>query len=87
MSTLMKCGCRAQGMEDGRPICPIHDAPLGTQPANARPNLKGRKAYCTYCNTSRPSSLDLPFFTLGVWSKGERDNTRDGFYCGCRGWD
>ena len=71
---LMKCGCVAQGVltsirgvpvNPPVPSCVIHDC---IEPADAKPDLTGRKARCVYNHNSRPgqpprpSSFDLAFF-------------------------
>lgn len=80
---LMKCGCRASATDAfGKPVCVTH---LGLNPDAAvvaeAPNLEGRKAKCTYCNSRSNSALDIPFFVY------QPNKSEDAFYCGCRGWD
>lgn len=89
MRTLMKCGCVAQGTdENDRPVCVVHIGihPGATEVA-AGMDFRGRKAFCVYCKSERPSSLDLPFFETGRWQGGVKNEEQDTFYCGCRGWD
>lgn len=91
MSTiLMKCGCTALGTDsEGKPVCPVHIGihPGAEQVDDTPPSLKGRMAFCCYCNTSRPSDYSLPFFTVGRCKKGVQSTEQDEFYCGCRGWE
>lgn len=81
---LMKCGHTALGSRaDGSPVCPLC---LGIRPGadqveEQTPSLEGRFAYCGNCGSHRPSDYSLPFFEY------HPKNDRDGFYCGCRGWD
>lgn len=47
-----------------------------------RNNIPNRKAICTQCNSELPSVKEiLPFF------KELPNESKDLFYCGCRGWD
>lgn len=76
----MACGCVAQGHVTGtnEAVCVIHDE---HRLMVTEPDLTGRTAKCCYCRKTQPSSKDLPFFEF----RGTSD--RDGYYCGCRGWD
>lgn len=84
MNVLMKCGCRAQGVDaaTGRPVCVVH---IGIKPGADEvadpPELDRRFAQCGYCQRRRCSSLALPFFEY------HPEREQDSFYCGCRGWD
>lgn len=78
MTTLMKCGCVAQGTSEGKPVCVVH---MCHEVAENVPDLTGRMARCPYCSTEKPSALNLPFF------EHKPGQVRDGFYCGCMGWD
>lgn len=76
---LMKCGHTAMARDDkGNPVCPIC---MCIEIANAKPNLEGRKARCSYCGYETPSKVSLPFFEYLPNEK------YDSYYCGCRGWD
>lgn len=81
-ATMMRCGCRAQGnTQDGKPICVTHfDTPEGREEAPA-PDLSGRESVCCYCRKTKPSSVELPFFTH------HPERQMDSHYDGCRGWD
>lgn len=78
---LMACGCRAQGISNGKPVCVVHFPSLESQTIAAEPKLVGRVARCSDCHRETPSSLDLPFF------RHHADMIQDSFYCGCLGWD
>lgn len=90
MNTLMKCGCVALATNaGGKPVCPIH---IGILPSaevvnDTPPSLTGRWAFCSYCNSKRPSDYSLPFFGTGYYIRGTLFKDADSFYCGCRGWD
>ena len=85
---MMKCGHAANASVNGKPVCAFCIGIVsGAGEVDDRPVAKDRMAYCTYCNSSHPSSPDLPFFGLGAMHLGERDDTKDSFYCGCRGWE
>ena len=78
-STLMACGCAAQGTRNGVTACVVHGI---TEVAKEVPNLEGRMAYCTYGkHKGVPSRLDLAFFI----HKPTKEH--DSYYCGCLGWD
>jgi hypothetical protein len=81
---LLKCGHAANATtEDGRPCCAICiGISEGAQEvAEKQPDLKGRRAKCTYCMKTIESSLSLAFF------EHRPHDDHDDFYCGCRGWD
>ena len=83
-SVLMKCGCKAQGVDEkGNPVCVTHiGLDNGARVVAKAPNLKGRFASCIYGNHGKvPSSLSLPFFQYRSKIK------EDVYYCGCFGWD
>lgn len=78
---LMQCGCVAQGFNETTghiPWCVVHDCGIVVI---EEPNLEGREATCPYCKKSKPSSKQLPFFSFC------KDEEKDTYYCGCRGWD
>ncbi len=80
---LMKCGCKASGTHNDKPVCVPH---FGLTPnaevfADPQPFLEGRLAYCEDCEKEAPSSLKLPFFEYKEEAK------TDSYYCGCRGWN
>lgn len=86
MNEIMKCGCRATGTLQGKPVCVVHLFLLpGAQIVNENPDLdkvlEKRIAKCIYCHTQANSNRDLPFFEY------KPDQKRDIYYCGCRGWD
>jgi hypothetical protein len=81
-ATMMKCGCAANGICNGKPVCAVHygmtpDAEIEV----AAPDLVGRMAECTYCDTKVPSKVTLAFFA----HRPEKET--DLYYCGCYGWD
>lgn len=85
---MMKCGHSANAIHDGKPCCVMCIGIMpGAEEVDVSPIPEGRMASCAYCQSVRPSSPDLPFFGRGFWTRGVRDETRDSFYCGCRGWD
>lgn len=82
MEIMMKCGHSANAIKvlngKEKPCCLICDC---DEPAEKTPNLKGRKAKCSYCGRIQKSELTLPFFEY-------RPNQKfDSFYDGCGGWD
>ena len=83
---LMKCGHTANGTygDEHKPICVIcYGIVLGATEVDyeANPDLTGRKAKCSFCNTIVDSNYNLPFYS----HKPEREY--DEYYCGCKGWD
>jgi len=84
MSTLMKCGHVAQGVDSkGNPVCVIC---VGITPdaeiiEDNLPDLNSRIAICTYCGKTRPSDFGLPFFEY------RPDKRLDKWYDGCLGWN
>lgn len=87
MTTMMKCGCAANGTNSkGEPVCVVHAAltPDAEVPVLA-PDLEGRHARCGYyggkCKSERPSSLALAFF------QHRPAAPFDLYYCGCYGWE
>ena len=81
---LMRCG-HAPVAQDatGKWVCPICIGLVegADIPADNLPSLQGRSAQCLYCERTKESRFDLPFFEYRP--KAEFDL----FYCGCRGWD
>lgn len=81
---MMKCGHAANAQdENGNPCCVIC---VGIDPGaeiidNSSPSLEDRKSKCTYCDNTRDSSADLPFF------KHQPNKDVDSHYCGCKGWN
>lgn len=56
---LMVCGHVQNATRAGHPSCAI----CGTEKlADPQPSLEGRKALCSTCDRTEPSSLDLAFF-------------------------
>ena len=86
---MMKCGHSANASIGEKPVCAICIGIVSgaEEVDNSPPNLKGRMAHCVYCGSMRPSQTDLPFFEYGYMKQGVRDETRDSYYDGCRGWD
>lgn len=74
---MMKCGHTANAVSGGKPICVI----CGCTEIAEQPNLKGRKARCSYCDRECDSSTALPFF------EHKPESEFDEYYCGCWGWD
>lgn len=84
MNVLMKCGCRAQGVNaaTGKPVCVVHiGIKAGADEVADAPDLTGRIAQCCYCRAQAASSLALAFF------EHHPERKLDSYYCGCRGWD
>ena len=76
---MMKCGHRANATTaDGKPFCLICDC---YEVEEKKPDLKGRKAKCSYCGRIEDSKTTLPFF------KTQPNEKYDSYYCGCEGWD
>lgn len=77
--TLMACG-HGNGLVSeeakGGPVCVV----CGCRDKAPEPDLEGRVARCS-CGKEVESKKGLPFFTY------KPDLEKDGFYCGCRGWD
>ena len=83
MKQLMECGCVAQGISAGKPVCVIHLGLVkGADQPVMPPDLSERTARCSYGKHSVvASSLDLAFFEYLP------DEEQDKYYCGCWGWD
>lgn len=81
---MMGCGHAADAFvgAERQPCCVICYGinPKATVVVTA-PDLTGRVAECTYCNTEKPSSTNLAFFEYRPGLE------KDKFYCGCHGWD
>ena len=78
---LMKCGHTANAIFKDRPCCIICAPNKNAFEINKDKNsLKGRKSKCIYCEKTKNSSWNLPFFK---YLPNER---YDEYYCGCYGW-
>jgi hypothetical protein len=73
----MKCNCVADATCNGKPSCATHSC----QEQVPAPNLKGRKAICSYGHNVVDSDGALAFFRY------KPDKEYDDYYCGCYGWD
>jgi hypothetical protein len=76
---MMACGCRGMAKNGSEDWCITHDCGRAIE----TPDLSGRTAKCFYCVVEKPSAVLLPFFSMNVYKK----QNKDGFYCGCRGWE
>ena len=82
MTVMLGCGHAANATHNGEPCCAIcFGIRDGATTVVDAPDLTGRKAVCSYGDTIKPSSLDLPFF------RHQPDKECDSFYCGCWGWN
>ena len=79
---LMQCGCVSNATVGGRPVCAAHYGITGGAEMEAdTPDLKGRQAKCSDCGKRKPSDTSLAFF------RHRPEDSEDGFYCGCHGWN
>lgn len=82
---MMKCGHTANGKNEKKePICvmcTLAGKPEGEELAEETPDLTGRIARCKTCGKETKSSTALPFF------EHRPGREKDGYYCGCFGWD
>ncbi len=81
---MLACGHSANAVdENGNPCCAIcfglKDG--ASETVVKTPDLKGRKAKCSMCDRTEPSSIDLAFFEY------RPEKPTDLYYCGCKGWD
>lgn len=86
MINIMKCGCRATGSHNGKPVCIVHfglkpEAEIVDNDLSLDKVLEDRIAKCPYCHTQTKSNRGLPFFEY------RSNKTNDSYYCGCRGWE
>lgn len=78
---MMQCGHAANATCEGKPCCAICTGSPGATLVAETPNLEGRQARCSYCNSTQPSSTKLAFFEYrGPGSQSASQSCKCGYH-------